>query len=876
MGVLMVPPADEVPWPTLGPQVCELLEDRAVHGPGDLKGQPYKLDADKRAFIYRAYEVFPRGHARAGKRRFKRFGLSLRKGTAKTELAAAIAFAELHPEAPVRCDGWHEVDGVWQPVGAPVVDPYIPMVAYTEEQTEDLAYAALYVMCSMGSDADFFDIGLDRIVRLSEDGRADGKAVALASSPDSRDGARTTFQHFDEPLALDTEIPTTSGWKTMADIADGDFVFDRDGAAVRVLGKSPVKIDRPCFRVTFADGESVVTDAAHRWKAVEWSNRPAGEQTVTTQQMVDRGIFTGYGYRWRLPRNAGFDGVHAELPIDPYLLGMWLGDGSTDAGYIATHVDDFVEMSAGFAHTRSTARPNLVRWLPTGLRTLLRKNALLGAKHIPDGYMFSSREQRLELLRGLMDTDGHTTKGGSCTFVQGRVDLTQQVATLVRSLGAEASVVRAKDARSRTGEMCKVHFSPAFLPFRLGRKANRFEWGQRSSTSWPAIASIEPVESVPVQCLAVDSDDHLFLIGKGLHLTHNTHRFTLPRLVEAHETMLQNIPKRMKADAWSLETTTTYTPGEGSVAQGSHEDAERIDRGEIKDSTFFFFHRDAAPRADENLDDPVELADAIREASGPSIAQWDDFEGQVDSIASLYHQAKRRGNESYFERVWLNRRVQGGNKAFDSTRWIELTVDRPPVAHKSAITLGLDGSKWNDTTALVATDVVTGWQWLAGFWDPSIMQSGEVPVDEVEAVCQSMFETFNVMRMNGDPAQGFDVVLSRLESKFGGRRVVQFYTDARGLRKTAFAAKRYSTAMRSGELTHSPDRVFAEHIGASVKRPLKMLDDEGQPMWLIEKERRDSPNKIDIAMAGLLSWDARMDALALGVPEPVSSKMVGF
>tara|TARA_R110001606_G_scaffold297277_6_gene445125 strand:- start:18271 stop:19932 length:1662 start_codon:yes stop_codon:yes gene_type:complete len=553
MGVLMVPPADEVPWPTLGPQVCELLEDRAVHGPGDLKGQPYKLDADKRAFIYRAYEVFPRGHARAGKRRFKRFGLSLRKGTAKTELAAAIAFAELHPEAPVRCDGWHEVDGVWQPVGAPVVDPYIPMVAYTEEQTEDLAYAALYVMCSMGSDADFFDIGLDRIVRLNEDGRADGKAVALASSPDSRDGARTTFQHFDE-----------------------------------------------------------------------------------------------------------------------------------------------------------------------------------------------------------------------------------------------------------------------------------------------------------------------------------VHRFTLPRLVEAHETMLQNIPKRMKADAWSLETTTTYTPGEGSVAQGTHEDAEKIDRGEIKDSTFFFFHREAAPRDGENLDDDVELADAIREASGPSIAQWDDFEGQVASIASLYHQAKRRGNESYFERVWLNRRVQGGNKAFDVKRWTELVVDRPIPPAKTSITLGMDGSKWNDTTALVATDVLTGWQWLAGFWNPADLQSGEVPVDEVEAVCAEMFTTFNVMRFNGDPAQGYDAMLTRLESQFGGRRVVHFYTDSRGLRKTAFAAKRYGTAMRSGDVTHSVDEVFEQHIGAAVKRPLSMLDDEGQPLWLIEKERRDSPFKIDIAMAGLLSWDARMDALALGVPAPVSSKMIGF
>jgi phage terminase large subunit-like protein len=536
MAVLMVPPPDDEPWPTLGPLVCDLLQERAVHGPGDLRGKPYRLDPEKRAFIYRAYEVFPPGHPRAGKRRFKRFGLSLRKGTAKTELAAAIAFAELHPDGPVRCDGF---DAQGRPVGRPVVDPYVPMVAYTEEQTEDLAYAALLVMVSEGQDADLFDAGLERIIRLDDRGRADGKAVALASSPDARDGARTSFQHFDE-----------------------------------------------------------------------------------------------------------------------------------------------------------------------------------------------------------------------------------------------------------------------------------------------------------------------------------THRFTLPRLIEAHETMLQNIPKRMGADAWSLETTTTYTPGEGSVAQGAHEDAEQVAAGKIKDPTLFFFHREATPKDQEDLDDPGQLAEAIREASGPSVSGWDDFEGQVDAIASLYQQAKRRGNASYFERVWLNRRKRGGAKAFDPIRWADLSRPRHPECG-TGISLGLDGSKWRDTTGIIATEIETGWQWVVEEWNPAELQSGEVPTDEVEAVLLDTFDRFDVARLYGDPAQGFDVVLARLSNKHGGR-VVEFYTDSRGLRSTAYATRSYATAMRSGEVTHSGDKRLAEHIGNAHCRDIRMTDDEGQPLWLIEKERRDSPFKIDLAMAGLLSWQARMDALTAG------------
>jgi hypothetical protein len=187
--ILTVPALDEQPWPTLGPQVCDFIEAYLVFGPGDLRGEPARLDAEKRALVYRMYEVYPQGHPQAGRRRFKRVAISLRKGSAKTEMAAWIAACELHPDGPVRCDGF---DANGQPVGVGVTDPYIPMVAYTEEQSDELAYGALRVILEYSPLAGDFDIGLERIMRSG----GDGKAVSLATAPDARDGARTTWQHF--------------------------------------------------------------------------------------------------------------------------------------------------------------------------------------------------------------------------------------------------------------------------------------------------------------------------------------------------------------------------------------------------------------------------------------------------------------------------------------------------------------------------------------------------------------------------------------------------------------------------------------------------------------------------------------------------------
>jgi hypothetical protein len=146
---LVVPPDDEQPFPSLGGQVITFLEQEACFGPGSLKGQPLVLSEDQKRILWKAYEVWPQGHPRAGRRRFTRVCMSVRKGAAKTETMALVAFAELHPHAPVRFNGFDpdESDGLAD--GRPVRDPYIPLLANTKDQVEELAYGALMVICEL-------------------------------------------------------------------------------------------------------------------------------------------------------------------------------------------------------------------------------------------------------------------------------------------------------------------------------------------------------------------------------------------------------------------------------------------------------------------------------------------------------------------------------------------------------------------------------------------------------------------------------------------------------------------------------------------------------------------------------------------------------
>ncbi len=525
MTVLMVP-RDTKPWPTLGPQVVDFIEAFLVHGPGDLRGEPVRLDDEKRGLIYRMYEVYPQGHPHAGRRRFRRVALSVRKGWAKTELAALIAAVELHPDGPVRCDGF---DANGNPVGRGVTDPYIPMVAYSEEQSDELAYHALRVILGMSPLADDFDIGLERIVRVT----GDGKAVSLASSPDARDGARTTFSVMDE-----------------------------------------------------------------------------------------------------------------------------------------------------------------------------------------------------------------------------------------------------------------------------------------------------------------------------------THRWTLPRLKRAARTMLANLPKRRLSDPWNLEVTTAAAPGEGSVAEDTMNYARAVASGQVSDSRLFFFHRQASDKHD--LTTPEGVRAAVIEASGP-VAEWSDIEGIVEQFNDP------TADRSYLRRVWLNQEVRSEERAFDLQRWKELADPGYSIPEGSAGTLGIAGSRWHDSTALVATEISTGFQQLVGLWEKPLnldLLEWEVPADDVRQVVQEAFDRWRVWRLYADPPY-WETVVAEWAGKYGEKRVVEWWTNRR--KQMAYAIKSFHTAITSGELVHDGNEHLTRHVGNAVRRVLNMRDDEGLPLWTIYKEGPKSPHRIDAAMAAILSWEARSDALASGV-----------
>jgi len=526
MTVLMVPEDGDEPWPTLGPLVCRFITQNLVFGPGDLRGLPAVLDEEKVALIYRFYEVYPPEHVQAGRRRFKRVGLSLSKGQAKTELAAWIAAVELHPEGPVRCDGF---DKRGRPLGRPVTDPFIPMVAYTEEQSEELAYGTLHTVLSEGPLASDFDIGLERIVRR----RGDGRAVPLSSSPNARDGARTTFQVADE-----------------------------------------------------------------------------------------------------------------------------------------------------------------------------------------------------------------------------------------------------------------------------------------------------------------------------------THWWTLPRLKQAHQTMMANLPKRRLADAWALEVTTAPEPGAGSVAEDTMEYARAVAEGRVRDSRLFFFHRQAGEGHDLDTEEGARAA-AI-EASGMTAA-WRD----IDAIVELWRDPTT--DRAYWERVWCNRLVKSSAKAFDPEQWAQLTRSDYVIPDGALITLGFDGAMFNDSTGIVATEVESGHQQVLGVWEQPYGSAGDnwkVPEQEVDDMMESAFQRWNVWRLYADPPY-WQAWVAAWAGRYGTDRVVEWWTNRRVAMTQALES--YQTAIQTAALTHDGNAAMGRHIANAHRHDLPQRDEQGKPLYLIRKERSDSPNKIDLAMAGVISWEARNDAIASGI-----------
>lgn len=340
-----------------------------------------------------------------------------------------------------------------------------------------------------------------------------------------------------EPLAIDTPIPTPDGWTTMGEIRPGDRVIGRNGHPANVVGVSPVHEGRDCFRIAMKDRTSIVADASHLWVAVDRGSARRTEKTYTTQQLYDlfrKGYLNGVGgHRLALPAAPIVELPSVDLLVDPYVLGAWLGDGQTAGAAICGATDDLKFIAheiaeRGYTTTswNTSADKVDVIGIPGGLLAALRALNVLGNKHIPVSYLRASVEQRLDLLRGLMDTDGTIDEGkGGCQYSSKDEVLARQVAELLRSVGYRATVSWSDDPRSRTGRAWKVHFRVAQdrIPFLLPRKVDRaIAAGDPHYSDSRSIVDIEPVASVPVRCIAVDTADHLFLAGDGFVPTHNT------------------------------------------------------------------------------------------------------------------------------------------------------------------------------------------------------------------------------------------------------------------------------------------------------------------------------------------------------------------
>ena len=352
-------------------------------------------------------------------------------------------------------------------------------------------------------------------------------------------------------LALDTEIPTPDGWRTMGDIHVGDLVFGRDGRPAEVVAESPV-FHKRTYLVEFEDGEAVKASADHLWTVQTRSSRHSGKGwfVIDTESMARdyahaRRDGKGVERKYRVPMPEPVEYPERELPIDPYVLGSWLGDGTATKPELTVGDEDLDETVAIYAAhgvelTRvrcpsdggKAARMHIGPSLARGVRsdalfqTKLRRAGLLGNKHVPGEYMVASASQRMELLRGLMDTDGTCSKAGQCSFTQKRRAIAESVVELCSSLGIKATM-RERDvscAGVPAGTVYEVQFwTDKSRPcFHLSRKRDRLKDRLAPRMGAKSISMVTEVPTVPSKCIAVDNPDHLYLFGRRYTATHNT------------------------------------------------------------------------------------------------------------------------------------------------------------------------------------------------------------------------------------------------------------------------------------------------------------------------------------------------------------------
>lgn len=385
-------------------------------------------------------------------------------------------------------------------------------------------------------------------------------------------------------LALTTPIATPFGWTTMGAVQVGDTVFDEAGNPCTVIAVSEVN-HRPCYRLTFDDGSTLVADDVHRWvtfdakelaaltrRDPEWraarrakrASRakpttsparlaaiaernarcvaplppPAG--TIRDTLTLAATLMAGKRRNHAIRTAGALNLPNAELPVPPYTLGAWLGDGTSRNGQFTgkdAYVWERIE-SEGY-EVRHYAWNEQAHSI-IGLKAALRDLGVLENKHIPLAYLRAGYAQRLALLQGLMDTDGHVSPDGGCEFDSTNEALAVGVRQLAATLGIKSTLQRgaAKLNGRSVGPKWRVKFTTSVPVFGMPRKAERLKHVTRRTSSFRYLVACDPVESVPTRCIAVDSPSRQYLAGEQLIPTHNTDLALGLALTQHHRTQV--------------------------------------------------------------------------------------------------------------------------------------------------------------------------------------------------------------------------------------------------------------------------------------------------------------------------------------------------
>ncbi|MFE5676615.1 helicase-related protein [Streptomyces erythrochromogenes] len=337
---------------------------------------------------------------------------------------------------------------------------------------------------------------------------------------------------------LDALVLTPTGFRPMGDIEVGDEVVVPSGEIALVGGVFP-QGERDVWRLVLSDGSAVECDDEHLWivgTSCGW-HRGQEPKVLTTREIRTDLHKANGSSKWYLPVAVPVDlGNGDGQPLDPYLMGVLLGDGSFRHNLRLSTADDEILAAVEAAvapHCEMAAVPGsacdyTIRM--SGPRGGTRRNPVIRAvrdlglwgatshdKFVPDVYKNAPVKDRLAVLQGLMDTDGTLHANGmSISFCSASIRLAQDVAWLVRSLGGRARVLPRKAAFN-----VSVALPEEFEPFRLPRKAARMRPRPKYNTFRRGIRAVEHVGPKPVQCIRVEHPSRAY-VTDNFTVTHNT------------------------------------------------------------------------------------------------------------------------------------------------------------------------------------------------------------------------------------------------------------------------------------------------------------------------------------------------------------------